>query len=170
MVSAESRSAALSVVVFIVIFALLQAAIIAVRGGDVERLIVHHVSARPAAMLLTMAGAEDAPRAHATRLTGRARTLTVEAGCDGTETLALLISALAALRLPVRRSVALLSIGVAAVLVLNVVRIAALWWALGTNTRVFDVIHGQIAPAILISAVGVIVLLATRTPATASSA
>lgn len=161
-VTAESKHAALSVLIFVSVFVMLQAAIFATRGSSVERLLAHRFSSQPAAALLSFAGVSDAPRAHGNQLVGYARTLTIEAGCNGTETLALLIAALAALRLPWRHALMLLGIGGAAVLALNTLRIAALWWALGTDMRLFDVIHHQIAPAILVSGVGLVVLLATR--------
>lgn len=161
-VSAESKSAAVSVAIFVAAFAVLQVAVIASRGSDIERAFVHALSSRPVSAMLAAFGAPDPPKAEGKRLLGSTRTLTIEAGCDGAETLALLIAAIAALRLPMGRALKFLCLGGAAVLILNQFRVAALWWALGTSPRLFDLIHSQIAPAILMSSVGLIVLLATR--------
>lgn len=161
-VSAESTSAAVAVVIFISVFVVVQLVISALRGSSVERAFVHQLASRPTAHLLSVLSVQDPPRAMGNQLVGQARKLTIEAGCDGTETLALLIAALAALRLPLKRSLIVLGYGTAIVLVLNHLRLSALWWAMGTDARLFDMVHSQIAPALLVSAVGLIIFLTTR--------
>jgi len=77
--------------------------------------------------------------------------LNIVNGCDGTETLFLLVAALAAARLSLAARALGLCYGAAAVFGLNLLRILALFYSLQSSMRLFDVMHGIVTPVLMVA-------------------
>ncbi len=132
------------------VFVVLQTAYGAARDTWVERLVIHQATVKPAAALVQVITPEVNARPVAASIKAPGGGINILNGCEGTEVLFLLYAAFAAAALPWRARVSGLLAGTLLVYVLNQGRILALFYAYRSDKALFDLLHGTVAPLILI--------------------
>jgi len=135
---------------FLVVFAVLQAAYFALRGGSAERLVIHDLVVRPAVAAINLLTPELGAQAQAHRIAAPGGSLAVLPGCEGTESLLLLWAALLVAPLPVRARLTGALIAAGLVFSLNQFRIVGLFYAARVDRALFEYLHGYVAPAIIV--------------------
>lgn len=143
----------LAALIFLGVFALLQW-----RWGEahdtwVERLVIHEATVKPAAALIRLLSPHIPATPVGASIKAPGGGLNILNGCEGTEVMFLLAAAFAALRLPWRRKLAGLALGLALVFMLNQGRILALFYAYRADRGLFDALHTLVLPVLLIALV-----------------
>ena len=138
------------IVAFLAVFVALQLSWQLLRGSPVEYAVVHHGTVRPAAYLIDRISPQV--RAHAVDFSVRARGggLNVVNGCEGLDAVCLLVAAFAAAGLPLATALFATSLGVAMVVVVNQLRIVALFFAYRRDPALFDALHSAVAPLAMV--------------------
>jgi exosortase family protein XrtM len=144
----------LRLAIFAASFALMQHLYARSAGGALETFIVNHLTVGTAAALLDWADPTLGVTARGARLTAPGGGINVLNGCEGTDVAFLLISAFLVAPVSWRRRLAGVGIGLALVFVLNQVRVIALFHTVRSAREWFDVLHGTVAPLVLIAVTG----------------
>jgi exosortase/archaeosortase family protein len=149
----------LQVLVFVLAFATLQILWGFAQGTVVERIGVDRATVMPAAWLVNL----FTPDVHASAVGGSIRApgggINILNGCEGFEVLFLLVAALVVTPLTWRqRAIGLLG-GAVLVWVLNQGRIVVLFYANRADKELFALLHGTIAPLVLVVTVAIAFLL-----------
>lgn len=135
---------------FILAFAVLQLGWQASRGTFVQTLVVHDCTVRPAVYLVNLL----TPPVHAVAIDSSVAAagggLNIENGCEGLEALFLLIAAFLVAPLPWRSRLWGSVFGSALVFLLNQARILALFYAYRASHALFDPLHADVLPIILV--------------------
>jgi exosortase family protein XrtM len=120
-------------------------------GGMAEHLAIDIATVYPstAAINLIDAGQHAVARDH--HILSPQGSLSILNGCEGTETLFLLIAAIAAFRGTLKNKLRGMLLGAMLVYVLNQVRIVTLFFAAHESRTGFDLIHGYLAPGLIIA-------------------
>lgn len=138
---------------FVLLFAALLGLHEAGRGSWVERLFIDHMTVRTAAWLIAVADPALGIEAVGSRLRAPGGGINVLNGCEGADVMFLMISAMLVAPIsPGRRAVGLL-VGAGLVFALNQVRIVSLFYAFRSDKDLFEMLHGLVAPLVLIAAV-----------------
>ena len=133
-------------------FALLYLTLGAVRDSSAYRALIDVGTVRPAATLINaLASGEAAGAVGASLVSAKAR-LNVREGCEGIEAMLLLAAAFLVAPLGWRARLAGLAGGLALIYALNQARLVALWFALRHDRELFALLHGIVAPALLVGA------------------
>jgi exosortase family protein XrtM len=159
-------------VLFTLIFAALMLGWNALRGGSVERLVVHDATVRPAAWLANRLTPGLQARAVEASIRAPGGGLNILNGCEGVDALFLLVAAFLVVPLPVRaRALGLLS-GVALVHVCNQARILLLFYAYRHDPALFAFLHGTVTPIVMVLVIAAYfhVWLHRHAPRTAAAA
>lgn len=122
------------------------------RDTALERLVIHDLTARPAAWIIQQAWPEQGVRAAAHRLVSDHGRLNILNGCEGLETLFLLMAAFIAYPFGWRQRLLGMALGAVLVFVLNQGRIIALWHAFVGDRALFGILHGTVLPLLLVAA------------------
>lgn len=133
-------------------FVLLYLLYAAASGGGAHRWLIEQATVRPAASLINVLAPQEAAAQRGAVLVSQRARLTVREGCDGLDALLLVAAAFLAAPLPWRARFAGLAAGLALVYALNQARLVALWFALRHDRELFALLHGFVAPAILVGA------------------
>lgn len=144
----EARFAAKMLLAFVVLYG----AWAALGSGAAHRLLLERAVVEPAVALVNAVSPGEAARAQGPALVSARARLSVREGCDGLDAVLLLAAAFLAAPLPWRRRLAGLALGVALVYGLNQARVVALWFALRNDRETFSLLHGFVAPAVLVAA------------------
>lgn len=136
--------------VFLFAFCVLQFAYQAGRGGLVEHLVIDVATVYPSAALINFIDPGMHAVASGQRILSPQGSLSILNGCEGTETLFLLAAAIAAFRASRRNKLQGLLLGTGLVYVLNQARIVVLFFAARESRNWFEMIHGYIAPSLII--------------------
>lgn len=155
-----TASAAYRVLGFLALFVALQLLYTALHDS-VGIFWIQHFAVAPGAVLIQWLGLPPAV-GEADQLVGTMQRLRVRAGCEGTETLFLLLAALAVLPGRLVAKLAGMIIGAGLVVALNSARIAALWATLAAKPQHFETVHSIVAPLLLIGFVYLYVLMWSR--------
>jgi exosortase family protein XrtM len=139
---------------FFLIFACLQLGWQGLRGTEVEALIVHDATVRPAVSLINLLTPSAHARAVNFTISAPGGGLSIQNGCEGTEVLFLLLAALFVAPLSWRARVTGIFVGTLVVFVVNQARIAILFYAYRADHALFDRLHGSVTPLLMILAVG----------------
>jgi exosortase family protein XrtM len=145
-----------SLLVFVVAFFLLQSAFEATRGTAFERLLVHTLTLEPAALLVNLFAPAAGAVAHDASLVGSTARLNILAGCEGVEAILLLAAAMIATGRGWRAACIGITAGTVVVHLVNVLRVGGLYLAAARDRELFAVLHGYVAPVLMI---GVAVLM-----------
>jgi len=137
--------------VFLAAFALLQGLWGATRGTIVERFVIDHMTVGSAVMLINVFTPQVNAVAVGTRIRAPGGGINILNGCEGVEVLFLLIAALCVIPLPLPRRLLGLGAGVLFVFVINQLRILALFYAYRADKTLFGLLHGTVAPIVLIA-------------------
>lgn len=135
---------------FLGFFALQSYAYYLVRGTLVEHWLVDELTVKPSAVLLDSLLPNDNVRAKGHQLISKSTRITVLNGCEGTESIFLLIAAILAFRATWSQKILGVVVGVLFIFILNQIRIVSLFLALKSSREWFQWIHGYIGPTIII--------------------
>lgn len=147
------------VVAFVALFAALQGAYTAQRGGAVERFVIDTLTVRTAAALIDWGWPAIGVVAEGARLKAPGGGLNVLNGCEGVDVAALLVAAMLVAPIPWRRRGLGLLAGLPLVFVLNQLRVIALFHAYRHDRDGFELMHGGVAPLLMVLATGLFYLL-----------
>lgn len=159
---------------FALLFAVLQGAYGRAAGTAVERFVVDQITVGTAGWIVATLDPEAGVRVAGSRLSAPGGGINVLNGCEGTDVAFLLTAALFAAPLSWTRRAAGLAAGLALLFVLNQARVIALFYAVRAAPGWFDLLHGLVAPLLLVIATGAFFALwlgrAPRHPVTAGGA
>lgn len=139
--------------IFVLLFAALSAVYERARGTVVERLFIEHATVQVAAWLIDSLDPAVEVEASGSRLRAPGGGLNVLNGCEGAEVMFLLLCAMAVAPVRWRQRAAGVLLGMGLVFALNQVRIVALFYSFRADKAMFDLLHGLIAPLLMIAAV-----------------
>jgi exosortase/archaeosortase family protein len=140
------------VVIFLLVFFLLQYAWEMSRGSALEHLVIDSATVLPAASVIRFFKPESGVQAQGPSLVSPQAKLNILNGCEGLETLFLLVSALLAYPFPWPLRLYGLALGTALVFMLNQVRIIMLWQAFLHDRALFAALHGTVLPLLMVAA------------------
>ncbi len=146
------------VVLFLACFLVLELAYYASRDTVVERMLIDDATVSPSAALINAINPAESVRAEGHRLVSPTVRLSVLNGCEGTETILLLIAAIIASAARWKHKLIGVLLGTALVYVVNQGRIAGLYYALRYDKLLFDMIHGYIGPTLIVIIAGLFFL------------
>jgi exosortase/archaeosortase family protein len=138
--------------VFLAVFVALHVAYSAARGTWIERLVIDEATVRPAAHLVGTLDPALEARADGHSIRAAGSSLNVLNGCEGTETMFLMIAAFAAAPLPWRARLLGGLSSLAFVYALNQARIVTLFFAARHDRSLFDLLHGTVLPIVIVGA------------------
>ena len=144
---------------FVAIFVALQWGYGASRGGKLEQLVIHEATVKTAVLLIGWITPEVGARADGPRIKAPGGGLNVLNGCEGTDVLFLLCAAMLVAPIAWRARLLGLAVGLPLVFALNQGRVLALFYAFRDDRALFDLLHGALAPLLLIVAVGAFFVL-----------
>ena len=136
--------------IFLLLFFVLQYGYSACQGTMVEHVVLDLATVRPSAAAINLIAPDANAQAVGHRIVSPHGSLSVRNGCEGTETLFLLLSAIAAFKAPWRQKLKGAALGTLIVYGLNQVRIVALFFAAQQDRKWFDMLHGTVAPTLII--------------------
>lgn len=136
--------------IFLLLFFVLQYGYSACQGTIVEHVVLDVATVRPSAAAINLISPEASAQAAGHRIVSPHGSLSVLNGCEGTETLFLLLAAIAAFKAPWRHKLKGAVIGTFIIYGLNQIRIVALFFAAQQDRKWFDMLHGTIAPTLII--------------------
>jgi exosortase/archaeosortase family protein len=139
-----------SALIFLVVFFILQMSYDTCRGTPFEHFILGDMTVAPTARLINMITPDIGVRAVGNQLKAAGGGITVLKGCEGTEIMFMLVAAFAAVVMPWRLRLVGLSIGVLMVFCLNQIRLVGLFYAYRSDASLFDLLHGTVAPIVLV--------------------
>jgi len=137
---------------FLLVFTLLHVGYQASRGTVIERMVIDRATVSPSAFLINLLDSGERVVAEGHRLISPASRLSILNGCEGTESLFLMIAAIVAYTARWRQKAAGILAGVLLIYLVNQARIVGLWFALRHDRQLFAVMHGYIAPILIIIA------------------
>lgn len=138
------------VMLFILIFMVLQLGYSACRGTALERLVIDTATVRPSVMVINALFPDEQAHANGNQIISPYGSLSILNGCEGVESLFLLLAAMIAYRARWRRTLIGVSAGTLFIYLLNQLRIVALFYALHFRSSWFEALHGYVAPTLII--------------------
>lgn len=149
---ARRRHPARLLLSFLAVFFALQYAWEMSRGSWLEKAVIDRATVVPAAWAVDSLWPEQGVRAQGHRLVSPHGRLNVLNGCEGLETLFLLIGALLAYPLSWPARLRGLLLGTLLVYGLNLARLIVLWHAFRHDRAVFALLHGTVLPLAMVGA------------------
>ncbi len=137
---------------FLAVFLVLQLGYYAIPEATLHAVVIHLGTVRPSAALVNLLSPGEGVSAVGNRLASGRAALDVIRGCDGSGSLFLLIAAVAAFRADWRHKLLGLSAAAGLMLVLNQVRIVALYFVVAREPAWFDYAHTYLAPTLAVAA------------------
>lgn len=144
----------LTVAIFLGVFVLLQWAWNEARGTWIERLVINQMTVKTAASLINMLDPVISVQAVGSRLKAEGGGINILNGCEGIEVVFLLACAMLVAPIAWRARLLGLVAGSLVVFILNQGRVLALFYAFRIDRGIFDILHGVIAPLLMILAAG----------------
>lgn len=135
---------------FLVLFFVLQFAYSLTRGSAVETVVIDLATVKPSAAAIAWIAPLDQARAQGHRIVSSHGSLSVLNGCEGTESLFLLLAAILAYPMPLSARLKGAALGAALIYSLNQARIVALYFAHRNSAEAFSLLHGYVAPVLII--------------------
>jgi len=149
--SSSVRSALRLLMIFASVFVLLHLGYQAGRGTALERTVIDMATVKPSAWLINLISDKEHVNAEGSRLISPLVRLSVLSGCEGTESMFLIIAAILAFRSNWTHTLAGLLLGIPIIYLANQARIVALYFALRHDRELFSALHGYIAPTLIIA-------------------
>jgi exosortase family protein XrtM len=138
----------------VAVFFTFHQAFAAAGGTALERWIIEQATVRVGVEVLNLLWPSLEVQAVGPRLVSAQARLNVHNGCEGTDVLFLLIAGMVVAPVNLRWRLFGLAAGLPWVFVLNQARLIALFHALRHDTALFSLLHGTVAPLLLVAAVG----------------
>lgn len=123
-------------------------------GNRVEHIVIDRLTVSAAARLIRATTPTVQVEAVGPRLVAPGGGLNVLKGCEGTDVLLILLSAILVAPLPWRSRVLGILAGTLLVFALNQFRVVALFHAYREQRSLFDTLHGTVAPLLLVACTG----------------
>jgi exosortase family protein XrtM len=142
------------VAAFAAVFLLLQQSYSAAGGSFFEHLVIDVATVRTAAALIGLFWPGIGVHAAGSRIASEGGSLNVLNGCEGTDVVFLLTSAMLVAPLPWRQRLLGLAVGVPLVFALNQARLLALFHAYRHDPVWFGWLHSTVGPLLLVLVVG----------------
>ena len=136
--------------VFLLVFSILQFGYSASRGSFFEWLVIDVVTVRPSAAVINLIAPRELAQANGHRIVSAQGGLNILNGCEGTESMFLLLAAIVAFTAPWLHKLKGILVGITLVYLLNQVRIIVLYFVAHHDKHWFDLLHGYIAPTLII--------------------
>lgn len=140
--------------VFAGTFVVLQMAYLEAAGSRLERWLIDAGTVRPAAAIINVLDPLASVRADGPRIASAEAGLNVLRGCEGTELYFLWTAAVLAFPAPWIHRLWALSAGLGVAWMLNQLRIISLFHVVRDHRQWFGLLHGYIAPALLVLLLG----------------
>ena len=121
------------------------------RGTPLESLVIHDATVKPAVWLISLITPGSGVEAQGFKMVSPQGRLNILNGCEGLETLFLLIAAFVAYPMSWKRRFTGLSLGLIVVFVANQARIVGLWYAFLYDRSLFGALHGVVLPLVLVA-------------------
>ena len=141
-------------VLYVIIFTALQSLYATAQGTWVERLVIDRLTVGTAARLIEALDPAIGVVADRSRLRAPGSGINVLNGCEGTEVVFLLASAMLVAPMAWRWRLLGMAAGSVVVFALNQIRVVALFYAFRSDRALFETLHGIVAPLVLIALVG----------------
>jgi len=138
-------------ILFAAVFSVLQIGYQASRGTALEVATIDIATVRPSVWLINTLNAHEHVQAQGSNLVSPQVRLSVLSGCEGIESMFLIIAAIAAFRSAWRHKLVGLALGVPLIYMANQARIVGLYFALRHDRELFAALHGYIAPTLIIA-------------------
>ena len=135
---------------FLLAFFLLQYGYSASRGTAFEHLVIDVATVRPSVAVINLIAPLEQAQATGHRIVSPLGGLSILNGCEGTESIFLLLAAIAAFTAPWKHKLKGALLGTLFVYVLNQGRIVSLYFAAHYDRHWFDLLHGYVAPTLII--------------------
>ena len=139
---------------FLLVFAALQVSWLLVRDNSFGHFIRGDVTVKPAVSLINTFTPSINATALGNQIIAKGGGLVVKLGCEGVEALFVLIAALVTAPLSRKAILSGIAYGTLYIYGLNQLRILALFYAFRADKPLFHLLHGTIAPLILIALAG----------------
>lgn len=152
---------------FLTLFFVLQYGYFLARDTVIERIAIDALTVRPSAAAINLISPQEQAAARGNAIVSPYLQLSVRNGCEGIESILLLVAAIAAFRARWQWRLLGITVGVGFVYLLNQVRIVALYYAFQYDRSLFAAIHGYIGPAIIVLLASAFFLLWMRRDARA---
>ena len=140
--------------VFILLFILMQAGWQMVRDEAIGHFIRGTITIKPAVMLIHLVTPQIAASAVGNQILAPGGGLVIKIGCEGVEALFILIAALMSVTMAWRNKCLNIFLGTGLIYIVNEVRILILFYAFRSDKALFQLLHGTIAPLVLIAIAG----------------
>lgn len=124
------------------------------RGTVVERVLIDVLTVQPSAAVIGFLTPADQVLAQGPRLVSPHGRLSILNGCEGIETMLLLIAAVLAFAAPWRDKIPGVVFGTLLIYTLNQARIVLLYYAFRHDREWFHLLHGYVFPMILVACAG----------------
>jgi exosortase/archaeosortase family protein len=144
------RSNAIKLLVFGVVFSILQLSWQSLRGSSIEYAVIHRATVQPAVSLINLITPEVHARAIEFSVRAAGGGLNVLNGCEGLEALFLLIAAFVVAPLSIRSRCLGFTVGLLVVFLVNQLRILGLFYAFRADHSLFYTLHATAAPIAVI--------------------
>ena len=154
----------LQIVVFAALFALLQGAWSFAQGTVLEHVAVGDWTVTPAAHWIQIISPQLGAQAWGYSIKAPGGGINVLNGCEGFEVIFLWLAALAVTPMAPGRRLLGLPLGLLLIWALNQVRIVALFYVYRSDRELFALLHGTVAPLLLIVCVTVAFAVLVMTP------
>lgn len=135
---------------FLLAFLLLQYGYSASRGTALEHFVIDVATVRPSVAVINLIAPQEQAQATGSRIVSSQGGLNILNGCEGTESIFLLLAAILAFTAPWKHRLKGFLLGTVLVYVLNQARIVALYFAAHYDRHWFDLLHGYVAPTLII--------------------
>ena len=136
--------------IFLLLFFVMQFCYSASRGSLAEHLVIDFATVQPSVAAINLIAPDAGAKAKGNRIISPHGSLSVLNGCEGTETVFLLLAAIIAFKAPWLHKLKGAALGTLVVYGLNQGRIISLFFAAQNDRKWFDLLHGIIAPTLII--------------------
>lgn len=137
-------------VVFVTLLVLLQYLWGHARGTELERFFINEMTVKSSAWLISSITPDIAVQARGSHLNAPGGGINILNGCDGMDVVLLLAAAMLVAPIAVQWRVAGILSGGALIFLCNQLRILALFYSYRADRPLFSLIHGMVAPILLI--------------------
>lgn len=135
---------------FLLIFASLQAIWFYTHEGIVGKIIIENMTVKFSVMLINLFTPAIGAFANNTHISAQGGGINVINGCEGVEVMFLLIAAMLVAPISLKEKLLGLILGIPYVYLLNQGRLIAMFYAVRSDKALFNILHGTIAPILLI--------------------
>jgi exosortase family protein XrtM len=153
------RSPLMLMVLFVCLLLAMQTGWNYLRSDELERLVINEMTVKPAAWLIAHITPEVSVQAAGSRLVAPGGGINILNGCDGMDVVLMLIAAMLVAPIPVYWRLSGILTGSGVIYCCNQLRILALFYSYRADKPLFSLLHGMVAPILLILVVAVFFVL-----------